>query len=96
MNKILRQKKNHFNFSTIIEDVSINDSFQLVQKSKPIIVTVQNIETYVSCTVDIIYTVEMFVDSNTFNQLISYQNYTCINMFDNYSYYQITYYFTET
>lgn len=32
MNKILRQKKNHFNFSTIIEDVSINDSFQLVQK----------------------------------------------------------------
>ncbi|XP_022320708.2 glutamate receptor 2-like [Crassostrea virginica] len=32
MNKILRQKKNQFNFSTIIEDVSINDSFQLVQK----------------------------------------------------------------
>lgn len=36
MNKILRQKKNQFNFSTIIEDVSINDSFQLVQKSKSI------------------------------------------------------------
>ncbi|XP_056013013.1 glutamate receptor 2-like [Ostrea edulis] len=32
MNKILRQKENQFNFSTIIEDVSINDSFQLVQK----------------------------------------------------------------
>ncbi|XP_062608143.1 glutamate receptor 2-like isoform X1 [Saccostrea cucullata] len=32
MNKILQQKKNQFNFSTIIEDVSIHDSFQLIQK----------------------------------------------------------------
>lgn len=71
MNKILRQKKNHFNFSTIIEDVSINDSFQLVQKSKPIFVNNLEHSNLLVYFLYYWYTVAMLVVSNPFNHLFS-------------------------
>lgn len=73
MNKILRQKENQFNFSTIIEDVSINDSFQLVQKSK-LHFTQNDLELliYVHCICKDLFVEKTYIHTYNYNYSLEY------------------------